>query len=292
MTATHQRTLFSASICVLSCLCLALMGVCSKLVSSNISAFTILLFQCAVFFLITSARALKIGMGILYPTARRGLLCFRSIAALLSWSFLFLALKTTSLVDTMLLNNTAPLWIPLVAFLWLGLRMRKEVWLTVGPGFLGVIAILQPDTGIFRTGSFFALLSGIFMAVSFLAVARLKTTEPTTRILFWYSVLGIIVSLPLGFAVPSPRDFLLLLGVGTFGFGSSWFLAYSFEHGKAATLAPLLYTTVFFSGIFDWLIWEHIPNLLTMIGMALVIGGGVLSLHFERRYQKKLEGKS
>ena len=95
--------------------------------------------------------------------------------------------------------------------------------------------------------------------------------------------------LPLGFHIPSPRDFWLLLGVGLIGFLGSALLAYSFEHGKASTLAPLIYTTVVFSGIFDWLIWHHIPDFVAFLGMILVIGGSILSIHFEQRYQKKLE---
>ena len=288
MTSKKQRTLFAASICVLSCLCVSIMGVFSKLVSHEISAFTVLLSLCIVIFLGTSVQVLKQGISTL-RTNRLGLHCVRGIVGVTAYAFLFMSLKTTPLVDSMLLNNTAPIWVPFIAFLWLKVRMRKEIWLTVGVGFLGAIAILKPDSGIFLTGSFFALLSGVFGAISFLAVARLKSTESTACILFYFSLIGIITMLPLGFHIPSPRDFWLLLGVGLIGFPGSALLAYSFEHGKASTLAPLIYTTVVFSGIFDWLIWHHIPDFVTFLGMILVIGGSILSIHFEQRYQKKLE---
>ncbi|MBS3905022.1 MAG: DMT family transporter [Simkania sp.] len=288
MASKKQRTLFAASICVLSCLCISIMGVFSKLVSHETSAFTILLSLCVVIFLGTTAQILKQGVSTL-RTNRLGLHCVRGITGVVAYAFLFMALKTTPLVDSMLLNNTAPIWVPFIAFLWLKVRMRKEIWLTVGVGFLGVIAILKPDSGIFLTGSFFALLSGIFTAISFLSVARLKCTESTTCILFYFSLIGIITTLPLGVHIPSQRDFWLLLGVGLIGFSASALLAYSFEHGKASALAPLIYTTVVFSGIFDWLIWHHIPDFVTFLGMILVIGGSILSIHFEESYQKKLE---
>lgn len=288
MTAKKQRTLFAASICVLACLCVSIMGAFSKSVSHEISAFTLLLSLCIIMFLGTSIQVLKKGVSTL-RTNRLGLHCVRDIVGLSACFFLFMALKTMPLVDSMLLNNTAPIWVPFIAFLWLKVRMRKEIWLTIGVGFLGVIAILKPDSGIFLNGSIYALLSGILTAISFVALARLKCTESTTCILFYYSLLGIITMLPLGFLIPSQRDLWLLLLVGLFGFTGSALLAYSFEHGKASTLAPLIYTTVVFSGILDWLIWHHIPDLVTFLGMILVIGGSILSIHFEQRYQKKLE---
>jgi drug/metabolite transporter (DMT)-like permease len=288
MASVQRRTLFAGFICTLSYLCFSVMGVFSKLVGPQISSFTIFLSFCIVIFLGVSIQALKKGRSILH-TKRLGLHCVRGIVGILSYVLFFMALKTTPLVDGVLLNNTAPIWVPFIAFLWLKVRMRKEIWLTIAVGFLGILAILKPDAGVFLKGSFFALLSGIFTALALTVVARLKSTESTITILFYFSLLGIITMIPLGFTIPSQRDLMFLLGVGVSGFLGSALLAYSFEHGKVSALAPLAYTTVVFSGIFDWLIWHHIPDLLTFLGMILVIGGSILSIHFEQRYQRKLE---
>jgi drug/metabolite transporter (DMT)-like permease len=287
MNLKQERALFAAMICVLSNLGTAVMGVFSRLLGPAASPFTLMLFVSLVMFFATATWALREGIATL-KTKRIGLHCVRGLVGILSYLCLFMALRTTPLIDAMLLSNTSPLWIPLIALIWLKTKMRKEIWITCLIGFIGVVAILKPNEGIFLSGSFFALLSGVLSSISFIVVARLKTTEPTTRILFYFSLFGIVTLLPFGVVIPSWTAFWFLLSAGVSGFLSSALLAYSFTHGKASTLAPLIYTTVVFSGIFDWLIWDHVPGLLTCLGIMMVIGAGILSIHFEQRYQKKL----
>ncbi|MBM7092956.1 EamA family transporter, partial [Streptomyces sp. S12] len=50
------------------------------------------------------------------------------------------------LLQAVLLYNTGPLFIPLVAWLWLGERLRPATLAGLALGFLGVLAVLQPGT--------------------------------------------------------------------------------------------------------------------------------------------------
>jgi len=43
-------------------------------------------------------------------------------------------------------------------------------------------------------------------------------------------------------------------------------------------LSPLIYVTVFVSGLLDWLIFSKVPSLQTLCGGALVMSGAVLIL--------------
>jgi len=75
---------------------------------------------------------------------------------------------------------------------------------------------------------------------------------------------------------------VIWLGSGRF---SVYF--YAFKHGKTTILAPITYSVVIFSGLFDWIFWDHLPDLFTYIGVILVVAGAMAAIYFERRYQKK-----
>lgn len=270
--------------------CLSVVGAFSKLISNHISIFTILFFQTGICLLCTLPLLVKRGLSSI-KTTKFSLHLARDLAGILSFFCLFYSFKNIPLVNGSLLQNTAPLWLPFIAFIWLRTRMRGDLWWGILIGFIGVILILKPGGASFSIGSFSALASGILLGFTLLAVQRLAATEPTNRILFYYFLVGVIVTGPLAYfeyVHPSTRDLLLLIGIGVFTYLAQMLVTYSFKHGKATVLAPLNYTVVIFSGLFDWLIWNNTPDFITCVGAILVAGGGILSIHFEKKYQKKL----
>lgn len=46
----------------------------------------------------------------------------------------------------------------------------------------------------------------------------------------------------------------------------------------AVKLAPLNFSVVVFTGILDWIIFGHVPNMLSFLGIILVIAGGILAI--------------
>ncbi len=47
------------------------------------------------------------------------------------------------------------------------------------------------------------------------------------------------------------------------------------KQGKAHQLAPFTYSMVIFSGIYEWLIWGKVPDLIAYIGIILIIASGI-----------------
>jgi LPXTG-motif cell wall-anchored protein len=40
-----------------------------------------------------------------------------------------------------------------------------------------------------------------------------------------------------------------------------------------------------FTAVIDWIVWDHPPTLFTYLGMALVIGGGLVAVRVKRASQ-------
>ncbi len=270
--------------------CLAVLSLFSKLMGSQVSIFTILLFQNGICLLLTLPQIFKEGISHL-KTHRIGTHLVRDVAGVLSFLFLFFSLKHVPLVTGTLLLNTAPLWLPLIAWLWLKVKIPGRLWWGLIIGFIGVGVILKPGAAAFSLGSLAALFSGILLGFALLVIHQLRTTEPTNRILFYYFLVGTVISAPLAlieFIPPSFKDLLLLIGIGVFTYLAQLLVTYAFKFGKAEILAPLAYTVVIFSALFDWIFWDNTPSFLTCFGALLIIIGAILSLHFESRRQKNL----
>ncbi len=293
MHQAKKNLIAIASICALAYLFAAAVGACSKLIDREISIATILFFQNWICLLLTLPQIFRKGWKTL-KTDRLGLHLARDIAGILAFFCFFFSLKTIPLLSGILLQNAGPLWLPWIALLWLGIKMRGQLWWGILIGFLGVVLILKPGIEPLSLGMISAIAAGIFSGFTLIAVNRLRTTEPIYRILFYYFLVGTIATGIFSlfhFSIPSWRDFACLLGVGVFTFLAQQIITYVLRHGNADVLAPISYTVVIYSGLLDWAIWHNIPDWITATGIVLIVAGAILSVYFEKRYQKKISSE-
>lgn len=231
-------------------------------------------------------------------TERLPLHLFRDVVGFICLYSYFYAAKFITLADATVLFNTAPLFIPLIAYIWQKLKIFHRLWLGIGIGFVGVILLLHPGKEALRVASFVGLLSGFTGAIVIVGNRLLTYTEPPTRTMFYYFVVGTI----LGFIVMfmqtphfweniSWREGTLLLAIGILGYLYQYFNISSTKHAPVRLSSVFLYTTVIFSLFFDWAFWKKTPTMLSAVGIALIIIGGVLLvlLYPKQDYQKVIK---
>jgi drug/metabolite transporter (DMT)-like permease len=214
-------------------------------------------------------------------TSRTWLHIVRAVAGLLSQVLMFVAVKKMPLVNAVLLSNSAPLFIPLVTWVWLKERIGGMVWMSLFVGFAGVILILKPGLALLSNPiAFVAISAAVFSALALVAVNRLSNTEPPRRILFYYFVYSSAAAAPFAFLkwrTPTYREWLFLGGIGLMMAVSQLLIILAYKHASAGRIAPFNYTVVIFSGLIGWVVWKNTPDLLSLVGVLLVTAGGVLS---------------
>lgn len=284
----QKGSLVRGAVYVAACyFCLALFSACAKVASETVSAFTVLFFQNGICFLLNLPRALKQGVRTGHPYLH----LTRDVFGFTSYFLFVMSIAHIPLANAVLLSNSAPLWIPFVVWIWFKKKVPFYLWGSLLIGFVGIVFILKPTTGIVDTASLLALLSGMAIGVAMVAIRRLTHTEPTSRILFYYFLLGTVVSLPGAFhdfsqAITTPTIYFLV-GAAVLFYLVQIFITLGFSHGKASTLSPIAYSVVLFSAILDRIFWHKIPDALSLIGMALIILGGIVSIYFEKKYEGK-----
>jgi drug/metabolite transporter (DMT)-like permease len=260
--------------------CVALVGTLAKVSGQYTSTGVLLLFQNAICLLFVIPVAVRGGRRSL-RTTKIGLHLLRAAAGTACWWALFFAITQIPLANATLLTYSAPLWMPLIAWAVTRQRVAAYTWIGAGVGFLGVMLVLQPQGRGFSIGEISALAGALLLAVAMMTVRWLGATEPVIRILFYYFLLSTLISVPIAIVdwepLPAPAwPWLVCLGFAQLF--SQILIVVAYRYAAAEKLGPFIYSVIVFTAIIDWVVWDHAPSLTTYLGMALVIGGGLIAM--------------
>lgn len=214
-------------------------------------------------------------------TAHALLHLLRSLAGLASMYCFFFAIAHLSLADGMVLNYTAPLFVPLLALAWLGEPVTARLWGALCLGFLGVVLILKPGMTLFSPAALIGLASGLLAAIAIVAIRRMAGHETSARMVFYYTVvstLGSAVPLAWRWQTPTSVQFLLLAVTGGLATGGQLLLTHGFTLAAAARIGPFMYMAVIFAAVIGWLFWHEIPDGLSVTGAVLICVAGILAV--------------
>jgi drug/metabolite transporter (DMT)-like permease len=184
----------------------------------------------------------------------------------------------------MLLKMTAPVFIPIIAFLWLREVPGRLLIVAVPVGFAGVLLVLDPRAEI-NPAALVGLLGGLLAALAKVTVRRLSRTEPATRVVFYFAVLAMLISsLPLVWAwrTPSLGELGLLILIGTAGTAGQFLLTRGYAAASAAQVAPFTYFSVLFAAGYGYLFWGELLSGQFVGGALLIAAAGVMALRRRR----------
>ena len=150
-------------------------------------------------------------------------------------------------------------------------------------GLLGVAFVLHLQTGVFHFALVVALFSAVFRALSSIFVRQVSKFDKTITIVFYYFLVGTIVSgLSLFFNIKHfahlPWTFLLLIAL--FGGFYQMFLMLGYKLAPIRLVSPFIYSSVVYAAIADWFIWHQSLSLMAVIGIVLVFIGATLTIYF------------
>jgi drug/metabolite transporter (DMT)-like permease len=214
----------------------------------------------------------------------------RGLAGVSANSCYFYAVAHLRLADAVLLNQSMPLFIPLVERAWLGERIPARLWGVLLLGFGGLLFILKPGTGVFELAALVGLASAVFASIAQVGIRRLTRTEPVTRIVFYFGFVASVVSLPpaaYSWRSPSPLTWAVLLLMGVFATLGQLTLTRAYFAAPAARVGPFLYAGPVFAGALDWLLWGRLPDPMFVVGAIVVVAAAVLALRLRAEVAPK-----
>jgi drug/metabolite transporter (DMT)-like permease len=217
----------------------------------------------------------------LVQTQRTGLVLARAACLAAASIFLGFALKRMPVAESTSVVFLAPTIVLLLARPVLGERIGPLGWTAALAGFGGVLLIARPGAGLEPIGVALALATAAVTAAYQLLSRVLAATERTMTLLFYTALIGAIL---FGLAapwfwdgrIPRPIDVLLFLSLGVYSGVGHYLFTAAHRFAPASTLAPIGYLQVVWAGLLGWLVFGHVPAALSIVGMLVIIGSGVL----------------
>ena len=271
----------AGALCVLSAsLTFAMLGAVVKVVSLSLTTEMVVFFRnfCSLFFILPWIWYSSPPGGV--RTSYFALHLLRSVAGLGGMYCFFYVIARLQLSESFLLMSTAPLFIPIIAYVWIHEPVERKVRGAIIIGFLGIILILKPGMGVFRPIAFVGLGAGLMGALAMVSIRRMSSSEPTIRIVFYFTVFGTLISaMPLVWSWQSPKAEIwwLLVLMGLLAAVGQFLLTKGYSLAPAAKVGPFSYSNVVFAMVLGWVLWGEGLDSLTWIGAFLICIAGIIT---------------
>jgi drug/metabolite transporter (DMT)-like permease len=184
------------------------------------------------------------------------------------------------LLNATLLFNTAPIFIPILAIFLMKQKISWLVWFSIILGFIGIYVIINPDAQtLTQPGNLIALGSGICLALAYVFIAMLTSTESRLNIVGYFFLIATILQLPLLFFLsntPTWLDVLYSIGAGISLTLAQICIVMAYQNAAPAKVGIFQYSTVIFVAIIDRIVWHVIPNERDIIGTLIVMIAGTM----------------
>lgn len=206
----------------------------------------------------------------------------RSLLGVTAMSCMFYAWGHLPLAQSALLKQTMPLFVPIVAFFWVGERLSWHNFVAIGLGFAGVMLVLNPfqNAAVFNLAVVLGLVGAVMGGSTKVSIRRMRSSdEPATRVVFYFALFSCLLSaLPAGLDwMPLDWQSLLWLSLlGVFATLAQLLLTAAYGHAPAGQLGAFTYASVIFAAILGWLLWDETLTPLAVAGMFTIMAAGLL----------------
>ncbi|MGI1671359.1 MAG: DMT family transporter [Neptuniibacter sp.] len=211
----------------------------------------------------------------------------RAVVGVTAMMCLYYSWGHLPLAEAAMIKQTAPFFIPLFAFLWLGEKVGFAVKLAIVTGFCGVLLILNPTQGELNFSVIIALFGAMLGALAKVVIRRMSGTESPQRIVFYFALISACLSFipaALNWVTPNLEQLLWLVLMAITSTVAQLLLSRGYGMAPAGQLGPYTYASVAFAALFGWIIWEEVLGLNSWLGLILIFGAGVMSLSGKKKH--------
>jgi len=265
---------------ILSVACFAILDTTTKHISASVPILLALWFRYLIQAVFSTVFFLpKRGMSLFktehpkFQMVRGALLFGSSLCA-------FFGLKYLPVGEFTAIASITPLVVTLMGALSLGEKVRKLRWALVLGAFAGTMVIVRPGSQHFDWVLIFPLVLILTNSGFQLLTSRMARTEdPVTMNVLTGWVGTALGAFLLPFVWELPTEWFVWaqqLLMGSFATVGHYLLILAFSKAPATVLTPYFYTQIVFAMLGGWLIFDHMPDHWTLVGIGVVTLCGAL----------------
>eukprot|EP01132_Coremiostelium_polycephalum_P003052 gene3052-3817_t len=200
----------------------------------------------------------------------RGIFLFAAIGL---WS---LGVQVAPMTTATLMSFTVPLFVLLLAAVFLKEKITWPMQLATWGGFLGILIIVQPNAKNLNQGTLLFVFAAVLFSVLDILNKKYVTQEPLLCMLFYSTLVALalvaVPALQVG-KMPIGNDWLWL---GALGIGNNLILyciLRAFALSEASALAPFRYIELLFSMLVGYVCFGELPAMYSYLGACIKLVG-------------------
>jgi len=208
------------------------------------------------------------------------LMLYRSVNGTLGILAQFWAISLLPLANAVILNSLSPFFVLILAYAFLHEKIRSKSVLAMLIALAGSLLVVKPSSAINLFPSLVGVLSAFFAASTFVLLRKLKEYNPPEINVFFFLLFSVIMITPMmaiTFVVPDFAQAAKLFVIGIFGTIAQITMTVAYKYAEASKLAIYIYLNIVMSSIFAVLMFNEVPDILSICGGSLIIIGGYIN---------------
>ena len=272
------------------------MAIAGRAVSDDLDTFEIMLFRSLVGIFIVTSVALFTRQTANIRRTRLGLHALRNLLHFAGQNLWFFAITLIPLAQVFSIEFSAPLWVTLMAPLFLGERITLPRAAAAILGFTGILIVARPDFGHLDPGIIAIAIAAICFAGTAICTKRLTQTEPILSILFWLTVMQAVFGITMAgwdgdITLPDPRTAPWLVLIGCAGLFAHFCLTQALRCAPAVIVMPMDFVRLPVAAFVGALFYNEGLDGIVFLGAGLIIIGNFLNLWAETKRDSRLNAR-
>ena len=217
----------------------------------------------------------------------------RSFCGWIGVTILFGASSIIPVSDATALIFINPIFTMLLAIPFLGEKIKAVKWIAAIITFTGAIILIRPENNLLQIHiiNLILVFGALALGLESILIKILTINEKPKQILLVNNGIGLIISLiPIFFVwiTPNIKQFFALFLIGALMLCAQICFIQAMKKSEAHFVVPYFYSTLVFVCIYDFLIFQILPDEISIIGAAFIIFGGII-LYFSEIKNKSTE---
>lgn len=259
-----------------------------RALADDLDIFEILFIRNIISLVILMPTALARGPSVLV-TRRLGTHVLRNAANFVGQASWVYAITVLPLAVVTALEFTTPIWVAVLAAVFLGETLTRNRLVAIGLGFLGVMVILRPGLAAVDPAALIIVAAAVFFAASNVIVKALTRTEGAFTIVLYMQ----IVQLPLSgtaamfnWTAPGWEHAPWLATIGAAGVLAHYSMTRALALADATVVGPIDFLRLPITAGVAYLLYREEPSVFVLIGALLIFFGNFYSVWYEHRAER------
>tara|TARA_B100001057_G_C22786632_1_gene925855 strand:- start:159 stop:1004 length:846 start_codon:yes stop_codon:yes gene_type:complete len=207
----------------------------------------------------------------------------RNLCHFFGQSLWYFAVTKVTLAQLFAFEFTAPLWVALIAPLFLKESLTKYKFFNICLGFIGILIIARPESTGLSIGTLAAIFCAVGFAGSIITTKLLTRNHTVTCILFWLTVMQCMMSIicagfdgNIAFPNTANLHWITIISVG--GLTAHFCITTALMLAPASIVAPLEFLRLPLIAVVGYFFYGEALSSFVLVGAILIVGANLANL--------------